>query len=151
MSDAVRLPRYVAEKMIAHAREGKQGEIEEVCGLVAANQEGKPVDTLRVKNGAENKRTRYRMDPLDQHKAFMAMDYRDLELFGIYHSHPETEAYPSETDRGQAFDPDLGEALYPGTYYFILSLADNDNPRIRAFLLPDPETVNEVPVEIVDD
>ena len=77
MSEAVRLPRHIADKMIAHAREGKQGEIEEICGLVAANQDGEPVDTLRVKNGAENKRTRYRMDPLDQHKAFMAMDYRD--------------------------------------------------------------------------
>lgn len=151
MSDAVQLPRHIADKMIAHAREGKQGQIEEICGLVVANQAGEPVDTLRVKNGAKNKRIHYLMDPLDQHKAFMAMEYRNLELFGIYHSHPETEAYPSQTDRGQAFDPDIGEALYPGTYYFILSLADDDNPRIRAFLLPDRNTVNEVSIEIGED
>lgn len=149
MSNTVVLPRTIADKMISHAREGKQGEIEEVCGLVAADQDGQPVDTLRVKNAADNKRIRYFMDPLDQHKAFMAMDYRNLELFAIYHSHPETEAYPSQTDRGQAFDPDNGEALYPDTYYLILSLADDENPRIRAFLLPDRDTVNEVPVEIV--
>lgn len=149
MSDVVELPRRVADKMIEHAREGKARGPEEICGLVVADEDGEVVDILPVKNAATDKRITYHMDPLEQHKAFMAMEYRGLDLYGIYHSHPETRAYPSETDRGLAFDPETDQALYPGVVYFIVSLAD-EPPVIRGFYLPDPEMVEEVTVAIVD-
>lgn len=146
MSESVKLPGHIADKLIAHARDGKP---EEVCGLVAAEQDGAIVDTLPVRNAADNKVITYHMDPHDQLKAFRALEHRNLELYGIYHSHPATEAYPSETDRGLAFDPFNDDPLYPGTIYFIVSLA-GDDPVIRGFRLPDPDTVEEVPIEIAD-
>lgn len=144
---ALRLPRTQAEAMIAHARSGKP---EEVCGLVARDPEGEIVAVLPVKNAARDPIITYHMEPLAQHRAFMELEERGWELAGIYHSHPASPAYPSMTDQGLAFDPYDDQPLYPDTHYLIVSLADDSSPVIRAFLLPDPETVVEVAVEIAD-
>ncbi|MDQ7029563.1 MAG: M67 family metallopeptidase [Ardenticatenia bacterium] len=146
MSRVVELPRTVAEKMIAHARAGKP---EEVCGLVAADDTGHIVKVIPVANAAEHKIVTYYMDPVEQYRAFKAIEEEGLELFGIYHSHPATEAYPSATDRRLAFDHMAGTPLYPGAVYFIISLADEQNPIIRAFRLPDADTVEELDVRLV--
>ena len=141
----VRLPRVHAETMIAHAREGKP---EEICGLVAQDEAGHIVGTVPVKNGAKNKIIHYTMDPLSQHKAFMKLDEEEWDLSGIYHSHPATVGYPSVTDQRMAFDPEDNYPLYPDAIYFIISLADDDHPVIRAYLLPDPQTIEELEVVI---
>ncbi len=146
MSDVVKLPRSIAEEMIAHARAGKP---EEICGLVAADRQGRIAKIFKVPNVAENKIVTYFMDPHGQFQAFKAIEEEGLELYGIYHSHPATEAYPSATDRRLAFDDASGTPLYPGAVYFIISLADEDHPVIRAFRLPDPNAVEELSVEIV--
>ncbi len=147
MSQVVEVPRAVADEMIAHARAGKP---EEVCGLVAADGAGRIVKVIRVPNAAEDKIVTYYMDPAEQYRAFKAMEEEGLELFGIYHSHPATEAYPSATDRRLAFDSASGMPLYPDAVYFIISLADEHRPVIRAFRLPDPETVEELTVRLVE-
>lgn len=144
----VRLPRTIAEQMIAHAREGKP---EEICGLVAGDASGRPVAFFRVPNIATNKIITYHMDPHTQLQAFREMESRGWQLHGIYHSHPATQAYPSETDRGLAFDPFDNQPLYPDTIYYIISLADETRPVIRGFLLPDPDTIEEVHIEIEDE
>ncbi len=139
------LPRIQAETMIAHARSGKP---EEVCGLVARDQEGRISAILPVENAARDKIITYHMEPMAQNRAFMEMERQGWELAGIYHSHPASVAYPSQTDQGLAFDPFDDQPLYPDTLYFILSLADEQHPVIRAFLLPDPATIVEVEVRI---
>lgn len=143
----VRLPRARAEEMIAHAREGKP---EEVCGLVASDQSGAIVATLRVVNAATDKIITYHMEPQSQYEAFKRIDEQGWELYGLYHSHPATVPYPSLTDQGLAFDPFDNTPLYPDAVYFILGLADPASPIIRAYLLPDPETIVELPIEIID-
>lgn len=142
----VHLPRVQAEMMIAHARSGKP---EEICGLVAQSRDGTITAILPVENAAQNKIITYYMEPMSQHRAFMEVERQGWELAGIYHSHPASRAYPSQTDQGLAFDPYDDQPLFPNVYYFILSLADDDNPVIRAFLLPDPETIEEATVVIV--
>lgn len=141
----VRLSRAQADALIDHARRGQP---EEVCGLVARNQAGQISAILPVKNIARFPQFAYHMEPHGQHRAFMEIDQRGWELAGIYHSHPATVAYPSETDRGLAFDPLTDQPLYPDTLYFIISLADAAQPRIRVFLLPDPRTIQECPLQI---
>ncbi|MCZ7569304.1 MAG: M67 family metallopeptidase [Ardenticatenaceae bacterium] len=143
---AIRLPRAHAEAMIAHARAGRP---EEVCGLVACDQAGAIVATLPVVNAATNKIITYHMEPGSQYRAFDQIDKHGWELYGIYHSHPASVPYPSLTDRGLAFDPYDDIPLYPDAVYFIIGLADPATPIIRAYLLPDPETIEELPVEIV--
>ncbi len=142
----VQIPRVQAEMMIAHGRSGKP---EEVCGLVARDQAGNITAVLPVENVAQNKIITYYMEPMSQHRAFMEVERQGWELAGIYHSHPASQAYPSQTDQGLAFDPYDDQPLFPGVYYFIVSLADEVNPVIRAFLLPDPETIEEVEVLVV--
>jgi [CysO sulfur-carrier protein]-S-L-cysteine hydrolase len=139
----LRLPGEHAEAMIAHARQGKP---EEVCGLVARDPEGRICAVLPVENSAQDRRLTYHMEPLSQHRAFMEMEKQGWELAGLYHSHPASPAYPSQTDQGLAFDPFDDQPLYPDTIYFIVSLANDHQPVIRAFLLPDPETIEEIEV-----
>ena len=50
---------------------------------------------------------------------------------GIFHSHTHSEAYPSETDRQQAF--------YPEAHYLLVSLEDRDDPVLRGFRIRDGE------------
>ena len=57
----------------------------------------------------------YRLDPKEQFQAFNEFDELGWELGGIFHSHTHTEAYPSPTDRAQAF--------YPEALYLLVSLA----------------------------
>jgi proteasome lid subunit RPN8/RPN11 len=77
----------------------------------------------------------YRLDSKEQLEVFDRMDAEGLELFGIYHTHTHTEAYPSETDRRLAF--------YPEARYVIVSLSDRDKPVVRAFRITEGEVAEE--------
>ena len=68
-----------------------------------------------------------------------AIDDADLDLIGVYHSHPFTRAYPSATDVGQAWE---------GLVYVIVSLTDFLAPVVKAFTVSDG-AVAEQPIEIV--
>ena len=76
---------------------------------------------------ADQSRTTYRLDPRDQFLVFSEIEDKGWELAGIFHSHTHTEAYPSETDRQQAF--------YPDAHYVLVSLADRSNPSLRAYAI----------------
>jgi proteasome lid subunit RPN8/RPN11 len=82
----------------------------------------------------------YRLDPKEQIKAFNEIEDKGWELLGIFHSHTHTDAYPSDTDRRQAF--------YPEAHYVLASLAERNDPVVRAFTIRDGE-VEEQEVRIV--
>ena len=72
----------------------------------------------------------YEIDPAELIELeFRELPAQDLEVIAIYHSHPATEAYPSETDRRLAF--------WPQAIYLICSLADPARPEVRGFRLDD--------------
>lgn len=122
---AVRLSRQQLEQIIAQARSEAP---HECCGLLLGR--GDAVDEVFPgRNVDETPRIRYLMDPRDQLRAFRRMDERGWDLVGIYHSHPQTEAYPSETDKSRA--------LYPEARYVIVSLQLPADPRVRAFRMLD--------------
>ena len=77
----------------------------------------------------------YRLDGKEQLHVFNELDDRGWELWAIYHSHTHTEAYPSKTDRSQAF--------YPDSRYLVLSLEDRDAPVLRSFFIRDGEVEEE--------
>lgn len=127
--EVLALPRTLADEIIAHAREDAP---RECCGLIAGRN-GQLEDLYRLTNLAPGNRL-YEIDPREIYDLeFRTLPARDQEIVAIYHSHPETEAYPSATDRAQAFWPDA--------YYLICSLADPESPVIRAFRLGQPEVV----------
>ncbi len=105
----------------------------ECCGLVAA-KDGMPVRVFAMRN-LDASPVSYRLDPKEQLRVFDEMDAEGLELWGIYHSHTHSEAYPSETDRRLAF--------YPEAYYVLLSLSDRERPVLRAFQIVDDEVTEE--------
>lgn len=110
----------------------------ESCGLIAG-QGGKAVKIFPMAN-ADASPVTYRLEPRQHLRVQDEMDEAGWDLLAIYHSHTHSEAYPSETDRKQAF--------YPDSYYLVLSLSDRQNPVLRAFHIIDGE-VSEEELEIV--
>ena len=105
----------------------------ECCGLIAA-EAGVPVKVFPMRNADASPAT-YRLDGKEQLRIFQEMDDRGWDLWGIYHSHTHSEAYPSDTDVRLAF--------YPDARYILLSLADRGDPVIRSFWIVDDHITEE--------
>jgi len=105
----------------------------ECCGLIAAEGDA-PVKVFPMRN-ADASPVTYRLDGKEQLRVFDEMDEQGWELWGIYHSHTHSEAYPSETDIKLAF--------YPDARYLLLSLADRTAPVLRSFRITDGEVTEE--------
>lgn len=134
MTDSIALPQALFRAMVDHALAERPLE---ACGLVAG-QGGRPVRFYPAVNAARSP-VRYELAPDDLLRITMEIEAAGLELWGIFHSHPQTEAYPSHTD--------IRLALYPEAVYLIASLADPDRPLLRAFSIDGP-TVGELSVAV---
>lgn len=118
------IPADIRDKMIEHAAAELPNE---ACGLLAGP--GDRVEHFFPMANADHSRTTYRLDPREQIRVFEVIEEKGWQLLGIFHSHSHSEAYPSETDRLQAF--------YPEAHYVLASLADRNNPSLRAFTIRD--------------
>jgi proteasome lid subunit RPN8/RPN11 len=126
----IELDRSLLDEIVAHC----QGEYpNEACGLVAG-KEGIALGVIPMRNADVSPAT-YRFDPDEQYRVFEEMEEEGLGVFGIFHSHTHSEAYPSATDRRQAF--------YPEAHYLILSLQDRAAPQLRGFRILDGEVTEE--------
>lgn len=102
----------------------------ETCGLMIGRQDAQEVRVLRVVQAAnlntERARDRYELDP----QAMMTADAearRDgLDVVGIWHSHPDHPARPSETDRSKAWQ---------GWSYVIASVTEAGVADLRSWRL----------------
>jgi proteasome lid subunit RPN8/RPN11 len=106
----------------------------ECCGIISG-REGRPTQLYPTRNVAAGNRL-YEIDPAQ----LIDLEFRELpeqgtEIIAIYHSHPASAAYPSQTD--------LDLAFWPEAVYLICSLADPERPVVRGFRLQDG-TVTEV-------
>jgi proteasome lid subunit RPN8/RPN11 len=122
---AMRISRQLVDEMVAHAREDLPNEC---CGLVGG-RDGEATAVIRVGNSAASP-LRYEMDPQEQYNALKTIEDGGGELLAIYHSHTKSAAYPSQTDVNQAVS-------WPEQIYVIVSLADEDAPDVKAYLLKD--------------
>ena len=105
----------------------------ECCGLIASEADV-PVKVFPMTNADASPAT-YRLDGKEQLKVFDELDERGWDLWGIYHSHTHSEAYPSETDRRLAF--------YPEARYLVVSLAEREDPVMRSFFIVDGDVEEE--------
>jgi proteasome lid subunit RPN8/RPN11 len=87
----------------------------ESCGLLAG-RDSKVEKIFFVQNQAQSP-VRYVMDPIEQLNAFEWIESNDMELLGIFHSHPTGPETVSPTD--------IAQAAY-AVIYLILSHVDND-------------------------
>jgi proteasome lid subunit RPN8/RPN11 len=121
----MRIAQSLIDEMVAHAREDLPNEC---CGMVGG-VDGEATEVIRVQNAAASP-LRYEMDPKAQYDAYKAIEDQGHELLGIYHSHTKSAAYPSQTDVNQA-------VAWPDQVYLIVSLADEDAPDVKGYLLKD--------------
>ena len=84
--------------MVAHAREAYPNEC---CGaMLGVHQSDKQVRAaMRLENAFQGAQAaHYELRPADLLAADKAARERNMDLIGIYHSHPDCAAYFSETD-----------------------------------------------------
>jgi len=118
----IRIPKPIYEEMVEHARKEKPLEC---CGILAGK--GEKVHKAFVLKNAERSPVRYSMAPQEQLRAFEEMEKESMEMVAIYHSHPHTIPFPSETDVKMAFYSEVASV--------IISLKENDSPVVKAFLI----------------
>lgn len=93
-------------------------EPEEACGLLIGRQNGfhaVTVHTIPITNILHSP-TRFKMDGKEQVDAFTRMEDEDLELVGIYHSHPHGPPGLSEIDVKEAFYPEVVHLIWSHTH-----------------------------------
>ena len=95
------IPQALYDQMLAHVRDCYP---EEACGILGGLG-GEAVLVLAVENELHS-RVRFRMNPREQLGALLALEQADLELLGIWHSHPTGPADLSPTDLAQANYPE---------------------------------------------
>jgi proteasome lid subunit RPN8/RPN11 len=131
----IEIPAEIRDQMVEHALRELPNE---ACGLLAG-PDGR-VERFYPMRNADRSPVTYRLDPKEQLEVFEEIEGRGWQLLGIFHSHTHTEAYPSETDRRQAY--------YPEACYLLVSLADPGRPVLRGFSIRDG-VVEEREVRIV--
>ena len=98
----------ISDKTLAHIENHAQAEYpNECCGfLYGVDADDRVIDrAFEAKNSKEgDKRRRFEISPLDYLKAEQYAVENDIQLLGIYHSHPNHPAKPSEHDRVQAVE-----------------------------------------------
>ena len=107
----------------------------EACGLLAGKND-QVEKVLLVWNQAQSP-VRYVMDPYEQLKAFSWIESHDLDLLGIFHSHPTGPETASATD--------IAEAAYE-VVYLIWSLS-GETWKPRAFRIENGQAL-DVPLVI---
>jgi len=111
---------------------------DECCGfLFGVEKESDRIvtDILIVTNAKEgDKRRRFQISPRDYMKAEQYADENNLYLLGIYHSHPNHPAIPSEHDR---------LAAQPWFSYVIISVLERKVGLIRSWRLNEDNQFEE--------
>ena len=117
----LRLPRPLVNKILAHAQQNPEIE---VCGLIGNSSSNKknyyPIDNI-----ANNPSCRFLMDAPQQISAIKKMRDKQQQLFAIVHSHPSTNATPSQLD--------IDESSYKDVFYIIISLNTKGVLEMRAY------------------
>jgi proteasome lid subunit RPN8/RPN11 len=106
---------------------------DECCGFMFGNEDaaGNRVVTqaLPIDNAAiENRKRRFVISPKDYMKGEQYAVENDVQLLGIYHSHPNHPAIPSEHDR---------VAAQPFFSYVIISVQNGNVDHTRSWVLND--------------
>ena len=116
---------------------------DECCGVILGPVGSDSTIRLKPMVNAAHSPTFYEFDPKDLLALYREVDDRDEEIVVIYHSHTETEAYPSRTDIAYA-----GER---GAHYVLVSTRKEIAPasEFRSYRIIDG-VVTEESVDITE-
>ena len=130
----MKIPKEIIDAIFTHAHEDAPIE---ACGYIAGeNEEVKKYYRLKNMDRSEE---HFSFEPKEQFETIKAIRAENMEIKGVYHSHPLTPARPSKEDIRLAYDPTIS--------YVIASLAD-DKETIKSFKIIDGEVTPE-PIEII--
>ncbi len=104
-----------------------QGDRRQVVTILAGTNIWKPASEAEA--FSHNQRDRFLLDPRDLLRAQRQARATSLSVLGIYHSHPDHPAVPSECDRRQA---------WPDYSYLILAIHNREMTDWQSWRL-DPE------------
>ncbi len=111
---------------------------DEACGLLIGTQRGNEALVAQVVRGrninVERPHDRYEVDPQDFLDAIREAERTDLDIIGVWHSHPDHPACPSETDRSSAWE---------GWSYLIASVTKREVSELRSWRLRGKAFVEE--------
>lgn len=130
----MRLAKSLHDAMVAHAQAEAPNEC---CGMLGG-RDGVPLTFYPARNRFESP-MRFEIDSRDQIRITNEIEAAGEELLVLFHSHPATEAYPSQTDVNLA-------SWWPGVIWAICSLAEHE-PVIRAFAI-DGADVEEISLDV---
>lgn len=133
----LKIPPALQDEMIKHSKKKYPFE---ACGFVVGC-ENRPRKFIPAQN-EEKSEDRYRVDPQDLLDLFERLEKTGEKLWGIFHSHPKSPAFPSSLDIEQAY--------YPQSFYLILSLQNCRKPSLRAFSIKEGK-VEEVEIIVRGD
>jgi proteasome lid subunit RPN8/RPN11 len=110
----------------------------ETCGLLVGQQLNDHVEVSRVVQAQnlnkERAHDRYELAPQDFIAADTEAQKAGLEIVGVWHSHPDHPARPSETDR---------ESAWEGWSYLILAVKHDGVHDLRSWRLASAQFVEE--------
>ncbi|MBA3826770.1 MAG: M67 family metallopeptidase [Ktedonobacterales bacterium] len=137
----VSIPRAIYAAMLAHLRAAYPNE---GCGVLAGDGTT-PLATRHfpARNAATDAETFSIIAPDELIQIWNAIDGADEDVLAYYHSHPQTQAYPSSRDIRYAQG-------WPGAYSIITSFAEVDHPVMRAYLIHG-DSVTETALNIIDE
>jgi len=131
----LRIPKTIYQEMLDHAK--KEWPLE-CCGILSGKE--KTVRKAFELKNTEESPVLYSMSPQEQMKVFEEMEKESMEMIAIYHSHPKTIPFPSETDVKLAFYPDVSSV--------IISLKEEKNPAVKAFQI-EKEAIYLEEIEVI--
>lgn len=121
---------------------------EEACGFLIGKFLGETYEVSKaylasnVWEKKEEKGRRYAINPGEFLKAEREAEREKLSLLGIFHSHPDYPAYPSQFDQEQAWE---------GYLYLILGLRKGKVVEKGVFIFSPSKEIIAVPLEIVEE
>jgi proteasome lid subunit RPN8/RPN11 len=111
---------------------------QEGCGLLIGKRGWRDCVIKRVTQAKNlnlaRARDRYLLDPQDFLEADRVAREENMEVLGVWHSHPDHPALPSETDRA---------AAWPDWAYVILAVTGDGVQDLRAWRLNECQTFDE--------
>ena len=119
--DKLFIPIEISKKILGYVMEKFP---EEACGLLAGH-DNKVINEFLIANHLHSP-VKYSMDPMELYQALEKIEANQIELLGIFHSHPQGPSRPSETD--------IKEFLYPGVAT-IICFPESNVWKMKAFLI----------------
>lgn len=95
------IPAYLWEKILSHAKEDAP---KECCGYLLGERRGEDnllVEVFPMQNTHPSPCKHFSFSPKDQFRVLK--EFPHLQIIGVYHSHPNSQAIASEEDKSYMF------------------------------------------------